>query len=70
MIVTVKLSDETASRLAALAVRTGRSESIPLEEALALYLDDLEYLHGLLADLKEVDAGRMGTVSIDQLEAE
>lgn len=66
----VRLDDDTAQRLAALAERTGRSQSFYLREAITQYLDELEQIYGLLADVEAVRAGRMGTISLDELAAE
>lgn len=66
----VRLDAATSARLAALAERTGRSQSFYLRQALTHHLDELEHVYGLLADVEDVRAGRLATVSLDELAAE
>ncbi|WP_296137022.1 TraY domain-containing protein [uncultured Tessaracoccus sp.] len=66
----VELDPATSARLAALAARTGRSEAFYLRQALETHLDELEYVYGLAADVEDVRAGRLGTISLDELVAE
>lgn len=66
----VRLDAETSSRLAALAERTGRSQSFYLRQAIEQHLDELEHVYGLIADVEDVRAGRLGTVSLDELMAD
>lgn len=66
----VRLDAETSARLAALAERTGRSQSFYLRQAVERHLDELEHVYGLMADVEDVRAGRLGTVSLDELMAD
>lgn len=66
----VRLDAATSARLAALAERTGRSQSFYLRQAVEQHLDELEHVYGLVADVEAVRAGRLATVSLDELAAE
>ncbi|WP_297742297.1 TraY domain-containing protein [uncultured Tessaracoccus sp.] len=66
----VRLDAETSARLAALAERTGRSQSFYLRQAVEQHLDELEHIYGLMADVEDVRAGRLATVSLDELMAD
>lgn len=66
----VRLDAETSARLAALAERTGRSQSFYLRQAVEQHLDALEHIYGLMADVEDVRASRLGTVSLDELMAD
>nr|WP_297747300.1 TraY domain-containing protein [uncultured Tessaracoccus sp.] len=66
----VSLGAATSARLAALAERTGRSQSFYLRQAIEHHLDELEHVYGLMADVKDVRTGRLGTVSLDELMAD
>ena len=69
-VASVRLDPETSARLAALSARTGRSQSFYLRQAVEHHLDELEHVYGLLADVEAVRAGRLGTVSLDELAVE
>lgn len=66
----IRLDDETRQRLAVLSARTGRPQSFYLREAITRHLDEVEYIYGLVADAEDVRAGRLKTVTLDELAAE
>ena len=51
-----------------LAKETGRSRSYYVNEALAAEIDRLEYEYGLMKKVEDFRAGRLETVTLDELE--
>lgn len=67
--IAVRLPDETDSRLAALAARTGRTKTFYVREAIEAHLEDLEDYY-LAAEVSErIGRGEESTVSLDELMA-
>ena len=51
-----------------LAKSTGRTKTFYMTEALAAEIDRLEYEYGLLKKVEDYRAGRLETVTLDELE--
>ena len=67
--IAIRLPDETDSRLAALAARTGRTKTFYVREAIEAHLEDLEYYY-LAAEVSErIGRGEESTISLDELMA-
>ena len=65
--IAIRLPDETDSRLAALAARTGRTKTFYVREAIEAHLEDLEYYY-LAAEVSErISSGEESTVSLDEM---
>lgn len=65
---TVRLPVDLVERYDNLAKATGRSRTYYVTEALEESIAQLEYQYGLLKKVEDYRAGRLETVSIDQLE--
>ncbi len=67
--IAVRLPDETDSRLAALAAKTGRTKTFYVREAIEAHLEDLEDYY-LAAEVSErIRTGEESTVSLDEMMA-
>ncbi len=64
----VRLPVDLVERYDNLAKATGRSRTYYVTEALEGSITQLEYQYGLLKKVEDYRAGRLETVSIDQLE--
>lgn len=64
----VRLPVDLVERYDNLAKATGRSRTYYVTEALEESITQLEYQYGLLKKVEDYRAGRLETVSIDQLE--
>lgn len=64
----VRLPVDLVKRYDNLAKATGRSRTYYLTEALEESIGQLEYQYGLLKKVEDYRAGRLETVSIDELE--
>ncbi|WP_334099293.1 antitoxin, partial [Parolsenella catena] len=56
------------ARYSRLAKETGRSKSFYVNEALADSIDQLEYEYGLMRKVEDFRAGKLETVTLDELE--
>ena len=65
---TMRIDDELASRYTRLAEETGRTKTHYFNEALADSIDHLEYVYGFMKKVEDYSAGRLHTVTIDELE--
>lgn len=65
---TLRLPEDLAIRYDRLAKSTGRTNTFYLTEALAAEIDRLEYEYGLLKKVENYRAGRLETVTLDELE--
>lgn len=66
----VRMSDETAEKLAKLSRLTGRSKSYYLREAIEFSIDQLLYEYTLLNEVEEIRAGKAKTYSLEEVKAE
>ena len=64
MTVSLRLPEDIAERLAALAKRTGRSKTYYMIEAIREHLDDLEDLYLAERRLVQIRKGRAGTIPL------
>ncbi len=64
----VRVPEDIASRYDNLAKETGRTRSYYVNEALAAEIERLEYEYGILRKVEDWRAGRLETVSLDELE--
>lgn len=65
---TLSLPEDLAIRYDRLAKSTGREKTFYMTEALAAEIDRLEYEYGLLKKVEDYRAGRLETVTLDELE--
>lgn len=65
---TLSLPEDLAIRYYRLAKSTGRTKTFYMTEALAAEIDRLEYEYGLLKKVEDCRAGRLETVTLDELE--
>ncbi len=65
---TLSLPEDLAIRYDRLAKSTGRTKTFYMTEALAAEIDRLECEYGLLKKVEDYRAGRLGTVTLDELE--
>ena len=65
---TLRMPEDLAIRYDRLAKSTGRTKTFYMTEALAAEIDRLEYEYGLLKKAEEYRAGRLETVTLDELE--
>lgn len=63
-----KMPPELGMRYDALARSTGRSVASYMDEALADSIDRLEYEQRILKTVEDIHAGRIKTISLDELE--
>lgn len=66
----VRIPDETYERLKALAVRTGRSATYYIREAIEEHLDDLEDIYEAEQVLERLRRGGERTYSMEEVERE
>lgn len=64
----VRVPEDLAARYDRLARETGRTRTYYVNEALAESIDRLEYEYGLLKMVEDYRAGRLETVTLDDLE--
>ena len=69
MAISIRLPSEIESRLSALAMRTGRSKTFYVTEAITEHLEDLEDFYLAEQRLVDLRAGKSDTVSLDELMA-
>ena len=67
-VVTIRVPSELNERYAALAEKTARTRSYYMIEALTESIDRLEYEYGLMKKVEDYRAGKLETVTIDELE--
>lgn len=65
---TLRMPEDLAIRYDLLAKSTGRTKTFYMTEALAAEIDRLEYEYGLLKKVEDYRAGRLETVTLDELE--
>lgn len=65
---TLRMPEDLAIRYDRLAKSTGRTKTFYMTEALAAEIDRLEYEYGLLKKVEDYRAGRLETVTLDELE--
>lgn len=68
--VSVRLPDEVKERLDALAQATGRTAAFYVQEAIAAYLDELEYAYTLRDEVEAIRRGDVATVSAAEVATE
>ena len=64
----LRLPEDLAIRDDRLAKSTGRTKTFYMTEALAAEIDRLEYEYGLMKKVEDYRAGRLETVTLDELE--
>ena len=64
----LRLPEDLAIRYDRLAKSTGRTKTFYMTEALAAEIDRLEYEYGLMKKVEDHRAGRLETVTLDELE--
>ena len=64
----LRIPKDLASRYERLAKSTGRTKTFYMIEALAAEIDRLEYEYGLMKKVEDFRAGRLETVTLDELE--
>ena len=64
----IRAPEDVMERYTRLAQGTGRSRSCYINEALEESIDRLEYEYGILHKVEDWRAGRLETVSLDELE--
>lgn len=68
MTTTLRMSEELEKRYVRLAEDTGRSRTFYLRKALEDSIDRLEYEYGILQKVEDYRAGRLETVTLEELE--
>lgn len=66
----LRIPQDLAGRYDRLASMTGRTKTYYLIQALAESIDRLEYEYSLMQKIEDWRAGRLQTVSLDELEAD
>lgn len=64
----MRIPTELNARYSRLAKETGRPKSFYVNEALADSIDQLEYEYGLMKKVEDFRAGKLETVTLDELE--
>lgn len=64
----LRLPEDLANRYDRLAKSTGRTKTFYMTEALAAEIDRLEYEYGLMKKVEDYRAGKLETVTLDELE--
>lgn len=64
----LRIPEDLANRYDRLAKSTGRTKTFYMTEALAAEIDRLEYEYGLMKKVEDFRAGRLETVTLDELE--
>ena len=67
-VTSLRISTDLSERYNRLAKETGRPRSYYINEALADSIDRLEYEYGLMKKVEDFRAGRLETVTLDELE--
>lgn len=67
-VTSMRIPTELNARYSRLAKETGRSKSFYVNEALANSIDQLEYEYGLMKKVEDFRAGKVETVTLDELE--
>ncbi len=67
-VTSLRISTDLSERYNRLAKETGRPRSYYINEALADSIDWLEYEYGLMKKVEDFRAGRLETVTLDELE--
>lgn len=67
-VTSMRIPTELNARYSRLAKETGRSKSFYVNEALADSIDQLEYEYGLMKKVEDFRAGKVETVTLDELE--
>lgn len=67
-VTSMRIPTELNARYSRLAKETGRSKSFYVNEALADSIEQLEYEYGLMKKVEDFRAGRLETVTLDELE--
>ena len=67
-VTSMRIPTELNARYSRLAKETGRSKSFYVNEALADSIDQLEYKYGLMRKVEDFRAGKVETVTLDELE--
>lgn len=67
-VTSMRIPTELNARYSRLAKETGRSKSFYVNEALADSIDQLEYEYGLMKKVEDFRAGKLETVTLDELE--
>ena len=67
-VTSMRIPTELNARYSRLAKETGRSKSFYVNEALADSIDRLEYEYGLMKKVEDFRAGKLETVTLDELE--
>ena len=67
-VTSMRLPSDLNERYSRLAEETGRSRTYYFTEALEGAIDRLEYEYGILKKVEDWRAGRLETVSLDELE--
>ena len=68
VVVAFRISEDLEARYDSLAESTGRTKTFYMNEALASEIDRLEYEYGLMKKVEDFRAGRLETVTLDELE--
>lgn len=66
--VALRIPEDLANRYDRLAKSTGRTKTFYMTEALDAEIDRLEYEYGLMKKVEDFRAGRLETVTLDELE--
>lgn len=64
----LRMPEDLAGRYDRLAATTGRTKTFYMTKALSESIDRLEYEYGLLQQVEDFRAGRLETVTLDELE--
>lgn len=64
----LRIPEDLSARYDNLAKSTGRTKTYYMTEALAAEIDRLEYEYGILKKVEDWRAGRLETVTLDELE--
>lgn len=64
----LRIPEDLANRYDRLAKSTGRTKTFYMTEALAAEIDRLEYEYGLMKKVEDFRAGRLETVTLEELE--
>jgi RHH-type rel operon transcriptional repressor/antitoxin RelB len=67
--VAVRLPKEIEARLDSLAVKTGRTKTFYVREAILKHLEDLEDVYLAEQTLEEIRAGKQTTIPIEEIAA-
>lgn len=68
IVTSMRIPAELNERYERLAKSTGRTKTFYMTEALAAEIDRLEYEYGILKDIEDFRAGRLETVTLNELE--